>query len=233
MKDDLSNGRNDYLAVVSKSLASAIPFAGGALAEIVGFVIPNQRQDRIVAYLRQLDDKIAQLENGFAEAIKDSGEKLDLIELGGRLSAKATSEERIAQIVEAVASGLSADEAKVIRQKRLLRLFGELDNEEVAILRAYGRAYAGGDPHAFDDLPQPEPVHLGSSIDAVRETALFDIGKKRLIDLGLLRKNLGNLKKGQLPEFDPKDGLPKGRVEISFLGRVLLREVGIEIPFED
>lgn len=231
--DELNSNRKDYLASVGKALAAAVPFAGGALSEIVGHTIPGLREDRIVEYLRQLSARLEKLERTQVESLSSNSEKLDLIEQGGRLAASSTTPERISQVVEAVINGISADDAKVVRQKRLLRLFGELDNDEVAILTAYGRSYAGGDRNAFDAISRPDPMHLGGSREMMRENALYEIASKRLLDLGLLRKNIGNLRKGQLPEFDSKDGLPKGRLEISYLGRMLLREVGIEIPFED
>ena len=41
--------------------------------------------------------------------------------------------------------GLEADEAGDIRRKRLLALFGEIDDDEFVLLRAYGSPMAGMD----------------------------------------------------------------------------------------
>ena len=49
----------------------------------------------------------------------------------------------------------------------------------------------------------------------------------------LLKRNFGNVKKGQLPEFDPKSGHFKHSIEISHLGRLLLNEVSMTTPFDE
>jgi hypothetical protein len=121
----------------------------------------------------------------------------------------------------------------VIRRRRLLVLFGELDDDEVALLNAYGRSYAGADPQAFERTNRPDRVHMQSSPEALERDRLYGVGKEHLLRLELLRRNFGNLKKGQLPEFDPKTGYFKHTVEISYLGRLLLKEVGMPTPFDE
>lgn len=41
------------------------------------------------------------------------------------------------------------------------------------------------------------------------------------------------MKKGQVPEFDPRSGDFKHSVEVSGLGRMLLNEVGLGADLED
>lgn len=75
-------------------------------------------------------------------------------------------------------------------------------------------------------MNRPEPTFMGSSTEAIDREALFELGKNRLLRLGLLKSKFSSVKKGQLPEFDPKTGGFEGRVEISYLGRMLLRSAG-------
>lgn len=233
MSDELDTNAKDRLVAATRGALNAVPFAGGILGELITEVIPGQRHDRIVAYVRLLETRIAAMEAVSASAALTHPEKIDLIERGGFQAARATSSERIAQIVEVVAHGLEADEAEIIRRKRLMELLGEIDDDEVAVLTAYGQSYAGGDRNAFDAISRPGPPVMSAPREVIEQNKLYNLGIDRLLRMGLLERRFGNLKKGEFPEFDSKTGGFKGAVQISFLGRMLLREMGISLPFED
>lgn len=126
-----------------------------------------------------------------------------------------------------MARGIAEDEADVIRRRRLLVMFGELDDDEVAILNAYGRAHGGADRQAFLKINRPDRAHMQSPPDAVERDRLYDVAKNHLLRLDLLKRNFGTVKKGQLPEFDASSGQFKHTVGISYLGRLLLKEIGM------
>lgn len=230
--DGLDENFRDRLVTIGKGAASLVPLAGGPLAEIVGAVIPGQRADRIAAYLRALAAKVDAFERDTQRVIADNAVKVDLIEEGGFQAARATSAERLNQIVEAVSRGLREDDVDVIRRKRLLVLFGELDDDEVALLNAYGRSYGGGDEDPFDRINRPEPTHMQSSRTDLDRERLYDAGREHLLRLDLLKRNYGNVRRGQLPEFDASKGDFKHSVEVSYLGRMLLGEIGLKTPFD-
>ena len=231
--DPLDDDYRDQLATIGKGVASLVPLFGGPLAEIVGKAIPNQRADRIATYMRNLSSRLDQLSETVQKSISESAAKIDLIEEGGFQSARAISRERIELIAEAVAKGLSADEADVIRRRRLLVMLGELDEDELALLKAYGRSYAGQDRQAFESINRPAPVHLRSSIEERERERLYETGKEHLLRLELLKRNYGQVNRGATPEFDPRLGDFKHRVEISYLGRLLLKEIGAPTPFDE
>lgn len=234
MSDDLDSNRTDRLVAITKGATGLIPYVGGLLGELIGTVIPGQRQDRIVDYLRGLESRIDEMEQADATAALKHPEKIDLIEAGGYQAARATNEERIAQIINVVAQGLSSDEANIVRRKRLLGLLGELDDDEIAVLTAYGKSYGGGrDSNPWEAVNRPPPAHLNAGRLVIEENKLFELGRERLLRLNLLERRYSNVKKGEYPEFDPKSGGFKGNVQISYLGRMLLREMGIELPFKD
>lgn len=232
MSDELDTNAKDRLVAATRGALAAVPLAGGLLGELVTEVIPGLRQDRVVTYLRLLEQRVAAMEDAQAKAALVDPEKIDLIERGGFQAARATSPERIAHIVDVVARGLEAGEAEIIRRKRMMELLGEIDDDEVAILTAYGRSLGGGDRNAFGAISRPDPPHLGAGREVIDQNQLYELGKNHLLRMGLLERNYGNVKKGQLPEFDAKAGGFKGNVQISYLGRMLLREMGIELPFE-
>jgi outer membrane murein-binding lipoprotein Lpp len=225
--DPLDDDYRDQLVAIGKTAVSLIPLFGGPLAEIIGVAIPNQRADRVASYVRSLNNKIEELSEIIAAQLSSSAAKLDLIVEGGYQSARALSNERVEQITEAVARGLAEDDADILRRRRLLVMFGELDDDEVALLNAYGASYGGRDRNAFAKINRPEPVHMASPKEDVERDRLFSAGKEHLLRLSLLTRKYGSLKKGQSPEFDPRSGHFKHTVEISFLGRLLLEEVGL------
>lgn len=231
-RDSLEDDLRDKLVAIGKGVAGTIPLVGGVLAEVVGMVIPGQRADRIAIYLRELASRVEDLSVEFRDGIASNAEKIDLIEEGGFQSARATSQNRIEQIVEAVSRGLSEDDADIIRRKRLLLILGELDSDEVNLLNAYGRSYGGMDRQAFDGINRPVSSHHQSPPSAIDQNNLYEIGKRHLVRLGLLKKNYGTVRKGEVPEFDAREGDFKHRLEVSPVGRILLREIGLETPFD-
>ena len=233
MADDLETNTKDRLVAAARGALSAVPFAGGLLGELITEIIPGQRQDRIVAYIRQLETRISAMEAGVASAALAHPEKIDLIERGGLQAARTTSPERISRIVEIVARGLESSEADIIRRKRIINLLGEIDDDEAAILTAYGRSYAGGDRDAFHEINRPDTPSFSAGRELIEQNKLYDLGVDHLLRLNLLERQFRSPKKGDMPEFDTKTGGLKGTVQISYLGRMLLREMGIELPFDE
>lgn len=231
--DELQDDYRDQLVAIGKGAVSLVPLVGGPLAEIIGTAIPNQRADRIAAYVQRLAERIDAMDAVVRDGLAESAAKADLIVEGGYQSARALSTERVERIAEAVSRGLEADEADVIRRRRLLVIFGELDDDDVALLNAYGRSYAGADRNAFETLSRPGPIHLGSKPEEVDRDRLFEAGRAHLVRLDLLKRNYGSMRKGELPKFDPGKGDFEHRLEIGHLGRMLLAQIGLTTPFDE
>lgn len=230
MSDQLDPDWRDRVAQVAKAAGGLLPMVGGPLAEVVTATIPRLRQERIVEYLRQLEARLATLEHERVNNILSDPEAIDLVESGGYLAARAVTSERLSRITELVFRGMEADEAGEIRRKRLLGLFGEIDDDEYLLLHAYGQSYGGDGSAAWDAVDRPEPAHLGSSRAQIDRAKLYEAGRQRLLRLGLLQRNYGHVKRGEYPPFDAQSGGFKSRIEISYLGRMLLRETGIDLP---
>jgi len=230
--DPLDSHLRDELVAVGRAVANTVPLFGGAIGELLTVGVRNQRTERIVAYIRMLETRIESIEaQARLEMLKDP-EKIDLIEEGAFQAARATNERRIEQIVELVTNGLSATDVEIVRRKRLATLLGELDDDEIALLNAYGRSYGGADRTAFSQIQRPERTHLGSSPEALESDRLYEAGKDHLLRLELLKRSYGSVKKGQLPEWDARVGDFKHSIEIAFLGRLLLKEIGMPSPFD-
>lgn len=228
MADRLDPNWRDRVASVTRVAASLVPIVGGPLAEVVTEAIPRLRQERIVEFLRQLEARLACLERDRVESIFNDPEAIDMVESGGHLAARAVTSERLSRITELVFRGLATHDADTIRRKRLLVLLGEIDDDEFLLLHAYGQSYGGGGSEAWDAVDRPEPTVLGSSREQLESAELYDVGIQHLLRLGLLQRNFGLVKRGEYPPFDPKSDGFKSRIEISYLGRMLLRETGVE-----
>lgn len=225
--DDLDGTEHDALAATGRALAGLVPLFGGVVGELLTQTIPNQRTERIVSYVRALNRRLATVEERVGELLMEP-ENADLVEEGAYQAARATTARRIEQIATLVANGLAADEADTIRRKRLARLLGELDEDELVLLGAYGSSYEqsgeAGDP--FAAVRRPEPTHMQTKPAESEADRLFEAGREHLLTLGLLRKNYRDPPRGEAPAFDARKGAFAHTVEISYLGRLLLRYVG-------
>ena len=230
MHDEMDQNWKDRLALVVKSAAAYAPMVGGPLSELIVETIPRLRQDRIVEYVRQLARRLEALEEAHVSSITDDPERIDLIESGGHLAARATSDGRVSQIVEIVYRGLSAEETDFVRRKRLLRLFGEVDDDELVLLTAHGQSRGVIGSAAWKTVKRPQPAHIGASRQHIDEDKLYELGERTLLRLGLLEHRFDGIKTGEYPPFDAFSGGFKGRVQISYLGRMLLTEAGIKLP---
>ena len=233
MSDELDRNWRDQTAFVTKIAVSSVPIFGGPLGELITLTIPRLRQERIVEYVRQLDDRVRDLEDKLVKLILDDVEKIDLIETGAYLAARATTSDRITRIIEVVFRGLCAEQTNTIRRKRLLGLLAEIDDDELLLLNAYGQSQGPMGPTAWDMIEKPPLAVLGASTDQLEDAKLYELGKQNLLRLGLLKQKFAHLKKGEYPPFDTRSGGFKSRPEISYLGRILLKEVGIDLPYKE
>jgi hypothetical protein len=229
--DSLVSSKADYVASAAKAALGAVPFVGPLLVEIAGTVIPHQRIDRIVEFAGELEKRIADLEHATARAQITDENFADLIEEALRQAARAVSAERRLQIASLVANSLTSEEVSFIESKHLLRILGEINDIEVIWLRFFLHPIMGGDD-AFrakhKALLQPARAHLGSSQQDLDKHALQESYKEHLAQLGLLRENFKVDPKTKTLSVDNFGKLKRDGFEITALGRLLLRQVGLQ-----
>jgi len=230
----LGNTTADIVTSLVKGSTGLVPIIGGFIAEIVGNVIPNQRVDRIVQFVRLLEEKLGKLEE---EALKSKFAQppvVDLLEDAFTQAARATSRERLEHIADVVAKGISADELNEAESKRMLWLLGQLNDSEIVLLRA-GLPMTGeeimGDTsfrQKHERLLAPEMTHSGSSEDEFEEAALKASYRQHLHDLGLIRRQFQRPRRGEIPEFDENTGMMKTNgSDVTRLGKMLLRYLNL------
>ena len=81
-ENELEKNKTDLLTLAAKSVFGALPVAGPLLSELIGNLIPDQRIDRLVKYIIELERKLSDLSaERIRELLKDS-ECIDLFEEG-------------------------------------------------------------------------------------------------------------------------------------------------------
>lgn len=137
-RDLIERNAADWGPDIAK-LAVAL-LGGGPMVALGVFAIeqlPKRRVDRVVEYLRFLHDEVGDqraalksLRLEFDQRPEASG----LFEAGCIAAANAPTEARRERLAKVVASGLTADEVTAMNAGRRLRLVGDMDDGEFALL---------------------------------------------------------------------------------------------------
>ena len=195
-KPTLETNRTDIVAALARGVASACPIIGGLIAEAVNQIIPNQKLERVIDYLRLLDQKIAAFDEDLghvADRLRDE-RGLDLFEDGILQAARAISQERREHLASLLARSLTQDELKYAESKKLLNLLRELTDPELVLLVYYSESpYFGSqrDRELMEKHPEilrPASREYGISQEEIDRGALQDSYLNTLTRLGLLQQ---------------------------------------------
>jgi len=89
--DALATRTPGYVASAAKAALGAVPFAGSLLSEIAGSIIPNQRIDRIVAFAKELESQLSEVDRRLMRAALANENFTDLMEEALRQVARSVS----------------------------------------------------------------------------------------------------------------------------------------------
>jgi len=184
----------DLMAALTKASASLLdPNLGPYLAELVGMVIPNQKIDRLIKYVAELDRRLAHLENEHLPAQIQDEAFTDLMEEGLRQAAQSLNDERREYIASLVANGIASTEIEYHESKHLLRLLGEINDIELIWLRFFVDSEFGGDKEFREkqkNIISPVSRAIGQKQIVYDKGAIQDSYKEHLSQFGLLSKKL-------------------------------------------
>jgi hypothetical protein len=221
----------DKIAIISKGLLGAVPIVGPMMAEVAGSLIPNQRIDRIEAFLKILEAKIDEQDREKFQERFSHIENIDLIEDSFIQASRALSDERKHYVASLLKNSLINSSIEYIEGKRLLSILSNLNDIEILMLKSHeNNTYDGNDSfwEKHKNVLQGPSVSLGSSEEELDKHAIFETHKRNLTNLGLLTPRFKNLKKGEIPEFDSKTGMMKSQGhQTTLLGRLLLKRLEI------
>lgn len=198
MADDLDPNAFDHLASGIRLAGALIPAAGPVLAELLTEVIPSQRKDRLVEYMRRLDYRLQVVEADMAGA-RDVFERNARSEYGTAIiedsmiqSARTVEPESRERIAALVVRSLTEEELQYERTRKLLNLYIDLTYSEVIHL-LYAALFSTAAGHTKDDfysaheaVLRPEfPAQDPASVDLERASFVSSY-ENQLIRLGLV-----------------------------------------------
>lgn len=229
---DLSNSKEDVAAVIMKSIAGIVPF-GGAFGEIISTIIPNQKMERVVDFLKILAYKLENAERRIEQEEVKTAEYADLLEDAINQASRATTPERLDYLATMMKNGVTKEDLDHFAKKRLLSLLGQLNDAEIILLKSYAFRirHAGVEPYkdfyeTHKNLLEPlPPARIGSQLsqDVVNQKAMRFNYETNLEKLGLIEDRFENIKEGVLPKFDSKTGRVKSKSRAcTSLGMLLL-----------
>jgi hypothetical protein len=226
----LDQNSADYIATSLRAALGAVPLAGSLLTELATAIIPNQRVDRIVNFARELEHRIASLDEMAVRAKLSDENFTDLLEETALHAARSVTQERREYLASLLATGLTDGHISFIESKHLLRVLGEINDIEVVWLRFFLHPEISGDvefrkKHAA--VIEPIRVHLGSGQESIDRDALRKNYLQHLSALGLLEQPLHHDSARQ-PTIDPFTRTWKRQGHrLTPLGRLLLRKIGL------
>jgi outer membrane murein-binding lipoprotein Lpp len=254
LPNQLKTNAVDYGVAAGKSLLSIIPFAGGFASELLAGVIPAQRMDRVAHFLKTLDAEITELkgEVGALDAKARSGEQVLLFQTGGEHAARAATNTRAEQVAKVVALGMFGDDLQASHARRVLKLLDELGDDDVIQLCSYLEPYKSDAEWKalhkevlFPPAYSQELRDRGTASEDIHRLATrVDIRVFRLEGLGLLEaertvpidalasqiQSYSDISGTGLARFGTGPSSIKaevGDLDISYLGRDLLAEIGV------
>lgn len=193
----LGNNTTDYLTSVAKGIVGVCPLIGPIASEAIGVLIPEQRLDRVAAFLKELDTQVHTLNNRFEvfEQNVQRSEGLEILEDGLVQSAHSASSERKQRLARLVSKSLTKDELDYEESKKILSLFRELTDPEVIWLLFYSlNPTLGRGPHTelVDQHPEilgPISREMGAPQEQLDKAALQDSYKNTLTRFGLIAQS--------------------------------------------
>lgn len=211
----------DQLVSVTKAVAGAFPFVGALVAETLDAVVPNLRFDRVVCFLKTLEDRVTCLDNKMLSFEKNLGTEqgLDIFEEGMIQASRSVSEERKDRLARLVAKSLTADEVKYEESKKLLNIYRDLTDPEIVWLIFYSlNPTLERGPHTkwmekHPEILNPISRQLGVPQEQQERAALQDSYKATLLRLGLTEER-------------------NGSTGLTMLGRMLVAYISDEIFWE-
>jgi hypothetical protein len=215
--------------VVAKTLLGSLPVAGPLLVAVFDEIVPVFRAERLQGFAEELDIRLNDTpRETLIERLKEPA-RYDILEDALWQAVRTSSRTRLAHLATIVANGMKASDADEIDRRHLLTLLGQLNDVQVLLLSLYGRTSMASRNEYWDkhkEALEHTPATMGSPTPVVDRDRIRDSYGEQLLQLGLLEKNYWTRSSRDELKFDRKGRLEGGTLDISYLGRLLLREIG-------
>lgn len=133
-KDGLDSTRRDHALSALRGAVSAIPIAGGSIAEAISAVVKEQRIDRVIAYARELAKRLDELDRAING---DNALTVDLLEDTVIQSSRALSNDRNRYLASVMADSVDVAPDRYEINKKLLQVLAEMTDVDIEVLKAH------------------------------------------------------------------------------------------------
>lgn len=198
--ESLENNSTDKIASVFRSLVGFIPNFGSLASELISWLIPNQRIDRVCEFIKQLSRQVSKLEDSqklWIKKLKTDKNNLLLFELSARYSMETNSNIKHHCYAEFIFNAIENKKLEDSRNEKLLRTLSELTEEEIILLISFSQPKVLGYTSEFDEkyeeiiMPKSRADHIPENDihNAFRDEYILTLDQKGLITVAL--KNNG------------------------------------------
>lgn len=192
---DLSTNNLDRLTSVAKGVIGICPIIGPIASEAIGTIIPNQRLDRVVNFLRILENIVTELDSRMEriEGNLKSEEGVDIFEEGMMQAARSVSSERQERLANLVARSLLDKELKYAESRKILNIYRELTDQEILWLIFYSvpqrmpSQFHSDMIEKYPEVLAPASRLMNAPQNEIDRGALQDSYKNTLLRLGLIQ----------------------------------------------
>src|SRR5262249_3588788 len=209
-----------FASGVRVALSAWVPF-GGIIGEFVTQLVPRRRLDRLQGFIEGLNERVGSLEDEFRARLVQSPAYSAPLEEACLAAVRSPSDRRRTELAEVLRTGLSHSDADLAGHHALLRLLDGLNDAQIIILMGYGsfgQTMVNPERDTFFEkhpgIFAVERPSYGDDDPKESAWALRNHYEDELIARGLLRDMEGFVK----PQHK--------RLEITYLGRLLLEAIG-------
>ena len=216
-KNNLKKNKTDILSSGLKAGASLIPFVGGTISELIQNVIPSQREDRIVEYLKELTNEL--------EVTREELEtKFEDIRYGTFLynCCKATVndiyEEKIKYYKKICLDGITGEAPELLKQNTMLNLLLKVDYSEILYLKYYYNV-------EYMNREVMDEILNELNVQFLKPSYMMNMSQEEINAESYKEIPLNNLfQNGLIENKYNKNG--KASIRVTMVGKLLLREIG-------
>ncbi|WP_282115450.1 hypothetical protein [Pseudoalteromonas arctica] len=192
--DTLKTDKRDRLVSVAKAASGVLPFIGTAVSELMDNVVPNLRFERVVIFLRELDERVSKVDKDleFFKKNLDTELGVDLLEEALTQSSRSISKDRKKRLASIAEKALTKEKLKYEEARKVLNLYRELTDPEIIWLIYYSfRPTLGHGPHSewmekHPNVLRPISRELSAPLEKRELAALQDSYKETLLRFGLI-----------------------------------------------
>lgn len=211
-KDDLDEDSIDLAASLSSGFVGMIPIIGPVVAELIKFSIPKQRMDRIVDFLRKLENKV---DENIVRNMK-TPDGMDLFVIASEQIIESKTEERREYIANLLKNSLNKEEIDLDEKKKLFSILNQLNDSEIIYLKSYSFQRTIGSTPPFIkrhlDILRPITKALNRSEEESRRTAFRDSYINNLEKLGLV-----TMESRRIDNREPTGVTPLGKLLLDYI----------------